>query len=349
MRCFRYQSIEEIVMLFSIIIPQYKEDDTVVRKLLTSIDNQLGVDWEDIEVIIVNDGSDVILSEALLSSLLNVKHIHYIRLEKNVGPGLCRQAGLDIAKGEYITFCDADDIYYSCDVLHKYIDEIKKRHPEVIQTQWIEETPIGNPNENGVRQCIYNTHNFDATWMHGKVLNRQFLIDNNIRFSEKLRYNEDSYFLSNAIEIAKDVDKLPIISYVWTHSDDSITRRNNASYTWESIPEFIRALGYSLDFLSNKTPKKIPYKIGQLSLYIYYRLQVNKKWDSRIKANIEKEMALLIKRYEVELCSLDTASFASLDLKERQKVGKSAFIITETFPQWVNRILSEYVLGQNEK
>ena len=71
-------------MLLSIIIPQYKEDDTVVRKLLTSIDNQLGVDWEDIEVIIVNDGSDVILSEALLSSLLNVKHIHYIRLEKNV-------------------------------------------------------------------------------------------------------------------------------------------------------------------------------------------------------------------------------------------------------------------------
>lgn len=39
--------------------------------------------------------------------------------------------------------------------------------------------------------------------------------------------------------------------------------------------------------------------------------------------------------------SLDKAVFSQLDLQERQKVGNRPFIMSETFTQWVNRIISQ--------
>ena len=89
-------------MLLSVIIPQYKETDKEVKRLLSSIDYQVNVNWEEVEVIIVNDCSKTLLSESMLNSFENIKP-KYIKLKKNVGPGLARQAGLDAAQGEY--FC----------------------------------------------------------------------------------------------------------------------------------------------------------------------------------------------------------------------------------------------------
>lgn len=47
----------------SILIPQYNEDETVISPLLDSLLIQQGVDLKEVEVIIVNDKSDMILSD----------------------------------------------------------------------------------------------------------------------------------------------------------------------------------------------------------------------------------------------------------------------------------------------
>ena len=51
-----------------ILVPQYKEDETVIKPLLDSIALQQNVDFNDIGVIICNDGTDVILAEDFLKS-----------------------------------------------------------------------------------------------------------------------------------------------------------------------------------------------------------------------------------------------------------------------------------------
>ena len=329
-------------MLLSIIIPQYKESDKDVKRLLSSIDYQLNVDWNEVEVIIVNDHSNVLLSETMLSSFENIKP-KYIKLEKNVGPGLARQAGLDAAQGEYVTFCDADDMYQNFGVFSLYLEEIRTKHPDIIQTQWIEEILADIPQQDGTtkKQLVYMTHDFEATWMHGKCFRKQYLTDNNIRFSDKLRYHEDSYILSCAFELTDKVVKNSVVSYVWTFDEHSITRRNNGAYSYESMPEFIRAIRYSIDWLKNKTPQKIPSKVVQLVLYIYYMMQTNKQWEQKYVDPIEEELYTTLTKYEKEFNSLDMATFSALDLQEHQKVAGRPFIMSETFSQWVNRIIAQ--------
>ena len=218
----------EVKMLLSIIIPQYKEKDEDVKRLLSSIDYQLNVDWNEVEVTIVNDCSNVLLSDTMLNSFENIKP-KYIKLNKNVGPGLARQAGFDVSQGEYVTFCDADDMYQNFGVISLYLSTIKEKHPDIIRTQWMEELE-----NNGLKQYI--THDFETTWMHGKCFRKQFFIENNIRFSEKLLYHEDSYILSNAFETTSNVVDIPTITYIWTFDKTSITRRNNGAYSYESMP-----------------------------------------------------------------------------------------------------------------
>lgn len=89
----------------SIIIPCYNEEYFIARCLESVVNQTL----EDIEIIIVDDGSTdstVLICDEFKNHYPNkIKVIH----QENRGQGLARNAGLEIAKGEYIGFVDADD------------------------------------------------------------------------------------------------------------------------------------------------------------------------------------------------------------------------------------------------
>ena len=53
-------------MFLDIIIPQYLEKDDKIDLLLSSINRQRGVDFNEIGIIIINDFSDVKISKELL-------------------------------------------------------------------------------------------------------------------------------------------------------------------------------------------------------------------------------------------------------------------------------------------
>ena len=97
-------------MKFQILVPQYKEIDEEIKPLLDSIAIQQNVDFNEIGVIICNDGSDVFLSEELLNSY--PFKIEYYK-EPHRGVSGTRNACLDYATAEYVAFCDADDMYYN--------------------------------------------------------------------------------------------------------------------------------------------------------------------------------------------------------------------------------------------
>lgn len=325
-------------MILSVVIPQYKETEENISKLLYSINYQLNVNWKEVEVIIVNDGSNVILSDDFLNSFSNIKP-KYIKLEKNVGPGLCRQAGLDAAIGDYVTFCDADDIYQNFGVFSLYLSVIRTKHPDIIVTNWLEEmAKDGN--------LYYLQHDFDATWMHGKVFNRGYLYLNNIRFNPKLWYHEDSHFLGIAMELTQNVERLQQLSYVWLYDASSITRRNNAAYTYEALPEFIRSIDYTMEILMEKKPEKIPFKIGQLCIYIYYSLQQN-KWSEENVNFIEDEIARVFIKYKPYFDKLTDVDIYNIITSERAK-AKIPFIESETFVQFIQRIIAKYTKNHEE-
>ena len=88
--------------MISVIIPLYNKE----RTILSSIESVLSQSFQDIELIVVDDGSTD-------SSVSVVESIDDGRLrlikQENAGPGAARNTGARQAKGEWLVFLDADD------------------------------------------------------------------------------------------------------------------------------------------------------------------------------------------------------------------------------------------------
>jgi glycosyltransferase involved in cell wall biosynthesis len=92
--------------MISIIIPYFNKASTINRSV-ESVLNQTYANWE---LILIDDRSEVPLKEIFH---IDDKRIQILVNEENFGPGPTRQKGLDIAKGEYVAFLDADDWWVS--------------------------------------------------------------------------------------------------------------------------------------------------------------------------------------------------------------------------------------------
>ena len=90
--------------LISIIIPVYNSEQYLDRCINSVLDQT----HEDLELILVNDGSTDKSGEICDSFALNDERIKVIH-KKNGGPSEARNVGLDMAVGQYIGFVDSDD------------------------------------------------------------------------------------------------------------------------------------------------------------------------------------------------------------------------------------------------
>ncbi len=121
----------------SVIVPVYNVEK-YLKECLDSIINQT---LSDIEIICVNDGSTDNSLKILEEYALKDKRIKIINKE-NGGLSSARNAGLDIAKGEYILFVDSDD-YIDSDLAEELINCIEKNSVDVavygIQNEAVDE------------------------------------------------------------------------------------------------------------------------------------------------------------------------------------------------------------------
>ena len=205
-------------MKLQILVPQYKETDEVVKPLLDSIAVQQNVDFNEIGVIIVNDGTDVRLSKQLLNSY-PFKIEYYLNEHKGVSA--TRNACLDHATADYVMFCDADDMFYTVCGLWIVFREMNIGQFDSLVSWFIEETR--HPE---TKEVLYVDHQMDSTFVHGKIHRRKYLINNNIRWNENLTIHEDSYFNILCQKLSSDVKYCPTPFYLWKWRDDSVCRHD---------------------------------------------------------------------------------------------------------------------------
>ena len=106
-------------MLISIIIPTYNR----VSYLLETVNSILQQTYENYEIIIVSDGSTDNSKEEI--DKLNDSRIRFVDLDKNYGyPAKARNEGIKISNGEFIAFCDDDDLWNQ-DKLKEQVKMIK--------------------------------------------------------------------------------------------------------------------------------------------------------------------------------------------------------------------------------
>ena len=105
--------------MVSVIIPVYNSS----KYLRECIDSVLKQTYKNLEIIIIDDRSTDD-SVDIINSYKD-KRIKFIKLKKNSGVSICRNKGIDLATGEYITFIDSDD-YWDIDKIKKQVKFIEK-------------------------------------------------------------------------------------------------------------------------------------------------------------------------------------------------------------------------------
>ena len=206
-------------MKLQILVPQYKETNEIIKPLLDSIEVQQNVDLKnEVGVIIVNDGTDVHLSRDFLDKY-SFKIEYYFNEHKGVSA--TRNACLDRATADYVMFCDADDMFFNACGLYLIFREMEIGQFNTLMSAFIEETRMPQTGE-----VVYITRDMDSTFVHGKVHRRQFLIENDIRWNEKLTIHEDSYFNCLCQKLAGDVKYSQTAFYLWKWRDDSVCRHD---------------------------------------------------------------------------------------------------------------------------
>lgn len=113
--------------MFSIIVPVYN----VKSYLSECINSVLSQDYQNFELILVNDGSsdgsDIICDQyALLDNRITVIH------QQNQGLSVARNTGINIACGDYIIFLDSDDYWLTNDLLSQFYSRISIKNVDVI-------------------------------------------------------------------------------------------------------------------------------------------------------------------------------------------------------------------------
>ncbi len=166
---------------FSIIIPVYNGEKTILRALASLISNRDYI----YEVIVVNDHSNDHTVERV-KELQDILPIKIIENTGNHNPGAARKCGILEAQGEWITFLDCDDcltasaLYYVDKKLNLYTNNLVILYTDTIYY----ESGVVIPEH--IAPCDVSCG--------GNYYRRDFIIKNNLFPHENLKMDEDEYF-----------------------------------------------------------------------------------------------------------------------------------------------------------
>jgi hypothetical protein len=121
----------------------------------------------------------------------------------------------------------------------------------VFTSQCIEQTYF----ENGQETFVVHDDS-TLTSMHGLFCKRQFLVDNEIGFHEKIRYFHDSYFLGCVFEANQSRIRVSEITYYWKFNKKSAVRKERTyNVHIEHFYDFQNIYRFLLDYMKKHNIK----------------------------------------------------------------------------------------------
>lgn len=222
----------------SVIVPAYNAELTI-EKCIIALTEQT---FDDYEIIVVNDGStdhtsDICKEIAKLKN--NVKVIDKV----NGGVSSARNCGMKYAKGEYIAFCDCDDL--PClDWIEYLVRSIEANNADLAVCNYelihdINDAKTIYKNSNKIELieknniwCLYEKNLLNTPW--NKLFKRNIILSLNLTFDETFSFGEDLLFICNYI----------------------IGCKGNVSYCYKKLYNYLEG---NIGSLSNKTVDDLWY------------------------------------------------------------------------------------------
>lgn len=228
--------------MISVIVPVYNAQE-YLNKCIQSVLNQ---SYRGFELLLIDDGStdksgDVCDTFALLDKRIRVFHT------QNGGTSVARNIGIEMSKGEFITFVDADDslekdalidLSYlnDCDVVigdFKFGTDYMFPYNTMLDKDSTKKYLIDYLNKpTGHSLFVY-------VW--GKLFKSSIIKEHNIRFNEQLRIFEDSVFNMHYLRYANCVGYVRNYLYNYNTSDHP-----SAEYNIFKEPFGFKVAAYSI-------------------------------------------------------------------------------------------------------
>ena len=182
--------------LVSVIIPAYN----VEKYLNATMKSVMKQNFHDFEVIIINDGSTDSTQKIIDKYVSSYPNIVRSYQQENKGQSAARNKGVGYANGKYIAFVDSDDILAN-DFISSLFAACEHNYSNASFCDYeitTEKNREGKNNkDNGSltytrdELLLLNMTRKIKIHLCATLLNRQFLLNNNLFFDEKLRFGEE--------------------------------------------------------------------------------------------------------------------------------------------------------------
>lgn len=255
-------------MLISVIIPTYNCESSIKN----TIESLRMSGLTDYEILIVDDGSaDATASvcDEICSEFDNVRCIH----QNNAGVSAARNTGLENAKGEYVLFFDADDSVEPNSLVNAE-EIVKSQAPDMLvfgmrfdyyyKGRCYRRESLVYPEEgmfslDEIKKYFNAFYDCNAlTSACNKIIKRNILIQNSLKFDTSLIIMEDFLFVLNILPFCKKIFCLPEVIYCYKlneEEDKAHTRLKKVNNLSDFVDNFKAAvekleIRNSFDFIS---------------------------------------------------------------------------------------------------
>jgi glycosyltransferase involved in cell wall biosynthesis len=281
----------------SIIIPVFNMAGEV-RRCLHSVIGQM---TDEMEVLVVDDGSTDDTYKVVREYSENDPRIHIIR-HQNAGVSSARNAGIDISRGDYLLFIDADDDIedgYLQSILHQaknskadlLIWGIKRCYPSGHTEEWKPQM-IGVYNRTDFLKAFPSEHCGNHNGLYGyvsnKLIKKKLVNCFGIRFNTALNIMEDYDFFLECYAHSGTVHCLGETGYRYHIYDKSDA---SSGYKIVSYPQLIGVQNKCVDILrkegawTNENKTLLFGVIGRLSLSLF--METTTPVWTRVKSNMD--------------------------------------------------------------
>lgn len=266
-------------MQLSIIIPVC-DVEQYIGPCLKSIYRQ-GLLDEDFEVIVVNDGStdnSMKVVEDIQSDHHNIQIIH----QNHAGPSVCRNEGMEKAKGEYVLFVDSDDLLMDnglSTLLRKALDtsaemvvaDFMRLNDDEISSAY--ESRLTDTREVDKTGLDYYVEDYDpgvGSFIWRILYKRTFLDEHHIRLFPDVYY-EDIPFLQECFLKAQRVIGVHLLYYIYRIRQRSCTY----SFSMKNAMDYNTAIAHSWQLREiNGMPEKVLQQLKR-NIYVFFNYAVD--------------------------------------------------------------------------
>ena len=237
----------------SIIMPVYNDEEYLEESISTIVNQSL----KDVELICVNDGS----TDRSLEILEELQEKYgFIRIisQKNQGSGKARNAGMDLAEGEYVAFLDSDDRFIDSNALELMYDAAVLHDADMVSANLkgitVKNELVNNDDgvERFVKEDVIKGSDYGIPYAFYKnIFKTSFIKEHNFKFPD-LKRGQDPVFLSEIITKVDKIPTLPIDLYGFRYAPTGgLSKINTFEKKWDYIKHFretfdiLRAAGFN--------------------------------------------------------------------------------------------------------